>query len=347
MQRPVQAHLSFSRISIAQQTCSSAPVPSMPTSSKLKTSERQAILLKVQTVLKKKYGRKPSNINRPVLESLLYAACLEDSSEELADAAYARLISAFHDLNEIRVSTISEIEHELASLTHAEWRALRIRDVLQTIFESQYRFDLEHLKRKTQEAAVKELNRFRHISPFMKLHVIQNSLESHVLALDETMLAALVWLGQVDPGTPIERAAEELKSTIRKSDSVVFCQLLRAWVNDPPFRQTFRLLKKETEQGIDPEATIARLEEVLSSGGKRLAQAPVAAKPAATKAQAAKTASAKAASAKPAVGKKSVKKPIVDAKKSTKRPVSPAKEAVKKTVKKSIKKTVATPKKKR
>lgn len=318
----------------------------MSSSSKLKTSERQAILLKVQGILKKKYGRKLPNYNRPVLESLLFAACLEDSDEEAAEAAYHQLTNAFHDLNEIRVSTISEIERELATLSHAEWRALRIRDVLQTVFEGTYQFDLEHLKRKTQEAALKELNRFRHISPFMKLHVIQHNLGSHVVALDETMLNALIWLGQVDPETSIEQASEELKSAIRKSDSAAFCHQLRCWVNDPPYKHSFKMLKKETEQGIDPETTVARLEEILKAGGKRPAQTKAPAKPAPKKSATSKgstvTKSKSSSGAKSAAPKKTVKKKPAPV--ATTRTKKPATKVTKEAPKKSVKKKVATPK---
>jgi len=291
----------------------------MSQTAKLKASDRQTLMQKLTTSLRKRYGKKLPKSDRPVLDTLLYAACLEETDDEAAQEGLQSLLAAFNDLNEIRVSSIAEIELHLKALPEPEWRALRIRDVLQTTFEEHFKFDLEHIKRKTQDAAAKELNHFRHASPFMKLYVSQQSLGNHVLPIDEPMLAALVVLGQVDPGTSIDQAAEEIKSGVRKADAPAFCHLLRCLTYDPKLKGSFKLTKKETEQGFDPMTGPERLDQLFKSGGRKPAKAEKSSK--------SKT---KGTTVKKAVKKGPAKKVPVKKKSTTKKAVS------KKTVKKRV-----------
>ncbi|MEZ6067711.1 MAG: hypothetical protein R3B90_18820 [Planctomycetaceae bacterium] len=235
--------------------------------SKLKASERQALLQKVVGTLKKKYGKPPATDNRNVLETLLYAVCLENASVADADIAFANLYTAFHDLNEIRVSAISEIERALGKIRDAEWRAMRIRDALQTVFETNFQFDLEHLKRKTNEQAIKELNALRFATPFMKLSVLQ-SLGGHVVPLDTASHSVLAYLGLVIAGHSLEECSEELKSSIRKSDTALLCHLLRECGADPANAGAFELDDDEMME-IDPSESVKRLEVVLAGGGRK------------------------------------------------------------------------------
>ena len=287
---------------------------------KIKASERQAILNKLVTALKKLYGKKAPKQLRPVFETLLFAALLEEANADEAEQAYDELVAAFYDLNEIRVSSITEIENAISRLPQADWRALRIRDALQTVFETHYKFELEHLKRKTHDQALKELGKLRYSTPFMRLYVVQQCLSGHVLPLDNASLDVLIWLGQVEPDTPVEAAAEELKSSVRKADAGLLCHLLRELAVDPKFSGCFKLLAAEKKEGIDPHSAVDRLNDLIKSGGRKK-KAP------------------KRKTAKKAV-KKAVKKPSA---KKSKAPAKRkmAKKAAKKVTKKVAKKKVA------
>lgn len=289
--------------------------------SRIKASERQAILTKLVTVLKKRYGKHLPRDQRPVFETLLFAALLEAAPTEAAEKAWDDMIASFFDLNEIRVSSITEIEHALKRLDHADWRALRVRDALQTVFESQYKFDLEHLKRKTHEQALKELGNLRYSTPFMRMYVVQQCLGGHELPLDARSLDVLIWLGLVEPETPLETAAEELKSSVRKADASLLCHMLRELASDPAFQGSFRLLSAERKEGIDPHDAVERLNTLIASGGhKKSAPKAVASKSGLTKTH---------------------KKPV--AKPATKRPTADKSKAVKKVKKKVTKKPATKP----
>jgi endonuclease-3 len=110
----------------------------MVAASRAKTSDRAAILKKLLPAIKKQYKVVIPKHDRPVLETMLYAICLEDVSVDEAEAAFQRLTTEFPDLNEIRVSSISEIERAFAGLSRSEWRAFHVRSVLQYVFEKSF-----------------------------------------------------------------------------------------------------------------------------------------------------------------------------------------------------------------
>lgn len=283
------------------------------TTSKLKASDRQAIFKKLATALKRRYGGSVPRHKYNVLDTLLFACCLENTTHEQAEAAFQRLLESFDDLNVIRVSSVREIEVALGEVDDAAWKALRIRECLQYVFEKHYAFDFEALRRKTMDAAEKDLTKIRHLSPFARLYTLQHALDSHVVPLDDLQTEILMWLGIVEPHTPPDKAAEDVKSSLRKNDVGLMCHLLRQLGTDRKYKGTFRLSKTLINSGeLDPQNAIDRLEKHLknpSAARKKVRKKPAAARK--TK-PAAKPAAAKAT--------RKVTKPRPAAKKTTKRP---------------------------
>jgi len=231
---------------------------------KLKPHDRQTIVQNLMTALKKRYKSAVPKYSHSLLESLMYASILEDASEEEASEAYDRLLKSFHDLNEIRVSAISEIEETLSPLPNAGWPALRIREILQHTFEKYYRFDLEELKRKPVEQVEKHISKFKHTTPFMKLFLVQNCLGSHVVPIDDKSRDLLAFLGVIEPQATIDAAAEDLKHVVRKADTSLFCHLVRCMASDPKFKGKLRLTPNQAlGEGPDGNTVLQRLAEVL------------------------------------------------------------------------------------
>lgn len=235
-------------------------------SSKLKASDRQAIFKKLATALKKKYGGSVPKHRHNVLDTLLFACCLENVTHEQAEAAFERLLESFDDLNVVRVSSVREIEEALGDIDESAWKALRIRECLQYVFEKHYAFDFEPLKRKTMDAAEKELAKIRHLSAFIRLYALQHALDSHVVPLDDLQTEILTWLGFVEPETTPEKAAEEVKTSLRKNDVALMCHLLRQLGTDKKYKGTFRVTKALINSGeLDPQNAVERLEKHLKS----------------------------------------------------------------------------------
>src|SRR5579872_6092715 len=228
-----------------------------------KSADKQEVCRKVTSLLKKAYSATPPKQELPVLETLLYAVCLENTPPEQAGAIYARLLNAFHDLNEVRVSSISELEPVFRDLSDPQWRAARVKGALQYVFETNYAFDFESLRRKTAELAGKQLSKVPALSPFVRAYVMQHCLGSHVLPIDDRMRAALVWLGLAERDETAEQAGEHLRSFVRKADARLFCHLLSCLANDSRRARAFAApAGKHVDTAADANA-IARLEQLL------------------------------------------------------------------------------------
>lgn len=235
----------------------------MVAANRAKSPDKQEVCRKVTALLKKAYASTPPKQELPVLETLLYAVCLEKSTPEQAGAVYARLLNAFHDLNEVRVSSITELQPVFTDLSDPEWRAARVKAALQFVFETNYAFDFESLKRKTAELAVKQLQKIPALSAFVRAYVMQHCLGSHTLPIDDRMHAALVWMGLGEPGETAEQTAEHLRSFVRKADAPLFCHLLGCLANDPKRSRAFATTRPP-EAG-DSEA-VERLDHLLRRG---------------------------------------------------------------------------------
>ena len=63
--------------------------------------------------------------------------------------SFHKLISSFHDLNELRVSHVDEVMDSLhESVPDRALKAKRIVQILQFVFETTYSYDLEQMKKK-------------------------------------------------------------------------------------------------------------------------------------------------------------------------------------------------------
>jgi len=271
----------------------------------MKASEKQELTKKLVTRLEKHFGKPPQQPDRSVLDTLVFAVCLENDTYAAADRAYAALDEQFHDLNEIRVSAISELAPAVAHQSDPELRAHCVRSILQYVFEDQFEFDLEAVRKKTQEQAAKKIGKIRGISPFVRNYVQQASLGAHLVPLDERMTAAVVWLGLVDPGTSTEAAADALKPAVRKADSVGLCHVLRCLATEPPGRALFDPAKFAVpDSGYSAADALRRVEDLI-------------------------TGKSKASPEKPSKGTKAAKKPAKAAAKQAPKNAKPAERAAK------------------
>ncbi len=240
----------------------------MASSSRIKTADRQAILKKLLPLLKKQYHKIPvPKLDRPVMETMLYAICLEDSTVEQADESFARFTRMFPDLNEARVSSIAELEPVFANLDGIDWRAFRTRAVLQYVFDKTYNFEFESLRKKTLDLATKQLAKIKHLSPFVRSYTLQQVVGAHVLPIDETSSNFLIWMGLAQPDQAGDELGESLKSLVRKAESHQFSFSIRCAAADPAIKAAFDP-KQYTppEDGHDPATSIDRLTLLFKQG---------------------------------------------------------------------------------
>ncbi|MDG2389410.1 MAG: hypothetical protein P8M30_08835 [Planctomycetaceae bacterium] len=313
----------------------------MATASSIKASDKQAICKKLTIALKKRYNGSVPKIELPVMESLVFAACLENESYERAQQYYDRLLEVFHDWNEVRVSSITELEAVFEGMADPDWRALRVRSILQFIFEKKYVFDFEVIRKKTQDLAARHLNKIPHKTPFIVNWVMQNALDSHLVPLDDYMHETATCLGLLERKEKVGSAAETLKAAVRKADVPLFASLLKSLSIEPKIREVVLNELDYTDDEFDPRQAPAKLDEIIASAksGKRKKKKKVPPQKA-TQPKAAKKKSAK----KKVVEKKAAKKKT--ATKSTPKKVA-TKPAAKKNPKKTTKKATKSPTRKK
>jgi len=196
------------------------------------TTNKQRVLTHLFTALKKRNGDSDPE-QRPVLEQLLYAILREGSTRELADQAFRMLRERFFDWNEIRVSSVREIEEALCCLPNAELRAQRLISLLQEVFETTFSFDLEILHKKGVKQAAKQLNRYQAINDFAIAWVIQQSLGGHAVPLDDPSQRCLRRLGLVEgEQEELEALRGSVEHLIPKARAPLFNELISVIANE-------------------------------------------------------------------------------------------------------------------
>ena len=221
----------------------------MGTTRTTKAADKSQVCRKFVSALHKLYGKSVPKIELPVIETMLFAACLEDNPWAPAEAGLKKMIATFFDLNEIRVSSVNELEVVLTPLNKADWKGLRIRSILRSVFESTYSYDFEKLRRQTLEQAVKTLKKMPDVTPFIRDFVLHEILGSHIVCLDGSMLTAAKWLGLVPETVDLNEGSEYLRGGLKKSEVSEFCYLLRCLATDPRFVPRFAD-HAFTEQGM-------------------------------------------------------------------------------------------------
>lgn len=317
----------------------------MVAASRAKTSDRAAILKKLLPAIKKEYKVAVPKHDRPVLETILFAICLEDATVADAEHSYTRLFAEFPDLNEIRVSSVKEIERAFMGQTDPEWRAFRVRSVLQYVFEKSFAFEFESLRKKTLELATKQLAKIKHLSTFVRNYTLQAVIGAHLIPIDPAMGRSLVWLGLVPPNQDIEQMGETLKAVVRKTEVPLFCFSIRCLATDKAVLDEFDPAKfPAPEEGHDGSLVTDRLAALYKSGASRIRAKNAANRVELAKKEEARVAKEEAKSAKATAAVKAAKKSALPAEaakpkattaKVAKPKATPATPAAKKAVKKS------------
>jgi endonuclease-3 len=315
----------------------------------MSAKNRADLINKLYKYVKKNYTVIPTPSNRTVLDHMLYGCCLENSTTDAADEAFAKLQENFFDWNEVRVTTVAELAEVAKGLSVPTESATSLKKTLHGVFETFYQFDLDFLRKENLSKSVQSFEKFKGVSPFVVSYVAQNGLGGHSIPLDRSMLLLFQVLGIMTEDEVAKGRVPGLERTIPKAKGIEFFSLthqLAVEFSSGPFRPTVRekLLK------IAPDAK----ERFPKRGAKKKAEAAKAAaeaaKAEAEKAEAARieleakeaklaAAAAKATKKTKPTKKTKATKPVKKkvAKKPTK-PTKTAKATKKKVAKKATKK---------
>jgi endonuclease III len=191
------------------------------------TQSKAQFLTDVYTLLKRRYKLKGDrNASRlSVLKAVVYGICHEDTSREHANQALSRFKDEFFDWNEVRVSSLDEIQESLAGIPEPEERARRIRRFLRQLFNRTYGFNLDALTKKPLKEALKVLQTYdAFASDYVTATVIQQALGGHAIPIDKHTHRALERLGIHESTIPELRAV--LERAVPKNRGAEFLDLL-------------------------------------------------------------------------------------------------------------------------
>lgn len=192
----------------------------------MSTPNRSALITKLHKHLKKHYEPVTPDLQRPVLEQLLYACCLENATYPAADAAYKALTTQFFEWNEVRVSTTRELSEALAMLPDPLAAATNVRKILQNVFETTYSFDLEPLRKLNLGPAMQKLEKTEGTTPFVVAYGVQAALGGHSIPLDRGALESLYIVGVISEAEQSSGSVPGLERAIPKNKGAEFGSLL-------------------------------------------------------------------------------------------------------------------------
>lgn len=197
------------------------------------SQSKTQFLNQILTLLKKRYKLEPPPARMSVLEATVYGICHEGATREQANQALSRFKDDFFDWNEVRVSSLDEIQSVLAGIPDPEARAFQIRRFLRQLFEKTYGFTLEQLAKKPLKEATKLLQEYEAFSSdYVLATVIQQALGGHAIPIDSAVRRGLERLGiaEASAETPALRAT--LERAIPKNRGVEFTDLMEELTHD-------------------------------------------------------------------------------------------------------------------
>lgn len=301
---------------------------------------RAALLTKAHKVLKKHYKSVNPAAERPLMEQLLFALCLENATYEAAEQAYAALEASFFDWNEIRVTTVKELAESMTSLPDAAAAATNLRRALQAVFEAHYSFEIEALRKQNLGQAIAKLQSIAGVTPFAAAYITQAGLAGHSIPLDRGALWAMQIVGIINEAEQQAGTVPGLERAIPKNKGIEFGSLLHQLGADliaNPYSTNVHNILVE----ISPEAK-ARLPKRQA---KKKEDAPVEPAPAPPQPAVARKPVA-AEKTPPETEKPAVAKPVAKKKEPAKEVLKPVEPAKSKAAKPPVKKPAAPVKKK-
>ncbi len=279
---------------------------------------RYDLILKLHKFCKKEYSVVTPPSSRTVIEHMLYGCCLENSTVDTADDAFAKLQENFFDWNEVRVTTASELAELMKGLSYPKQSALSIKKTLHGIFECYYQFDLEFLRKENLSKALTQFERFKGVSPFVVSYVAQHGLGGHSIPLDRSMMLLFYTLGIASEDEATSGRVTGLERTIPKAKGIEFSsvvhQLAVAFASSPfspKVREQLLKINKDAKELFPKRGAKKKLETTVADEVTEIET--VDSKPAAAKT----AAKSKNVTKKPVVKKKVSKQPAVKRKTKT------------------------------
>ena len=197
------------------------------------TTSKAQFLTEVQALLKERYKLEAGPDKLAILEAVVYAICHEDATRGDAVRALGQFKENFFDWNEVRVSSLEEIQRILKGFDQSETRAVQVRRFLRQLFEKTYGFSLDALLKKPQKESVKALEDYEAFaSDFVAATVTRLALAGHAIPVDAPALRALTRLGVAEGEADLPTLRGMLERAVPKNRGAEFVDLIEELAHD-------------------------------------------------------------------------------------------------------------------
>ncbi len=217
----------------------------------MNNNERSAVLKRLTDTLKKHFTVVLPDLNRPVLEQLVYSICLENASFSSADEIFLALTHNFFDWNEVRVSSSRELAETMKDLPEPAQTGLRLKRILHQIFDRKYNFDLEEIRKMGMKQVNEFMEKIENVTPFNVSYLMQTVLDRHSIPVSSGEFEILDILGLVDSKDREANTVAWLERVIEKKAGLEFFSLIHqlgALYTKNPYGRKFQEIMVE----IDP-----------------------------------------------------------------------------------------------
>lgn len=181
---------------------------------------------KINEALETFYGQRKKTKKFDPLEKLLMGMLSYCSSEKEALKAYENLQKEFVDLNEVRVTTLYEIEEAIKGADPQRNKALLLRRVLNDIFAVRSAIDLDFLRDYRPAKGRKFLQSIGGLDEKTINDVLLVCQDSYELPRNEDLIRVAKRIGIIDKNAAIDDAYAELKGIVPKNLVYSFTQLM-------------------------------------------------------------------------------------------------------------------------
>lgn len=168
------------------------------------------------------------------LHAMIFGFLNWECSRNQAESAFARLMAAMVDINELRVSDPGELVDLIgADYNRAQERCLRMTQSLHAVYRHEHAVDLSSATDMSKRDARAFLEKLDGMVPFVAAYVVLFALNGHAIPLDQQLFERLKNDGVLDPDATKDEAQAFLEHQIRADGAIEAYYQLRAYVERP------------------------------------------------------------------------------------------------------------------
>lgn len=169
---------------------------------------------------------------------LILAVLSANAPLPAAERGLDKLLKAFVDTNELRLSLVDEMQEALGpNYPQGRERLTRLAEALADVFAREHQMDMASLKGKGKREQREYLDTLRGLTRPMAAQVFALAFEGHCVPVDERTLAALKEAGALEANCDLEHAENIVTRCVKAGEAVEAFLALGAWVDANPPKQ--------------------------------------------------------------------------------------------------------------